>query len=124
MIVLWRGKSLNGTGSLIGGGRGPPQRAAIGQTGPRTVAAAYLPLVRNLPCALECRSCRVLLETAAPTALPFLALQLAQLGAPLNALDTSEIVARPERVWVTLNTAPPNLPVWVLTLDFFFFLAS
>ena len=57
-----------------------------------------------------------MLETAALTALPFLALQLAKLGAPLNALETSEIVARPDRAWVTLNTAPPNLPVWVLTL--------
>ena len=44
-----------------------------------------------------------------------LVVQLANVGAPLNfAPSTSARVASPEWVWVTLNTAPPNLPVCVL----------
>src|SRR6185312_7785082 len=125
MIVLWRTRSLTVTVSLMAWTRVPSQRSAVVQIVPRTVAAAYLPLVRNLPWALPRSSCRVFLDSAAVTTLPFLALQLAKLGAPLKALDTSATVVRPDRVWVTLKTAPPNFPDWVLAfLVFFLCLAS
>ena len=63
---------------------------------------------------------------AAVTALPFLVLQLAKVGAPLNfAPSTSASVARPDRAWVTLNTPPLNLPFCVFVFGFLaFFLAE
>ena len=50
------------------------------------------------------------------------ALQLAKLGAPLNAPSTSDTVATPLlaplRPWVTSKTAPPKLAVWFLAPRF------
>ena len=48
----------------------PSQRSAIVHLVPRTVAAAYLPLVLNLPLALAWSSWRTLLEAAAAVASP------------------------------------------------------
>ena len=77
--------------------------------------------MRNLPCALACSNCRTLLETAAADASPALCfVHSAYEGAPLNAPSTSVSVTRPlsgpERSWVSLKIAPPNVPCWVLPL--------
>ena len=80
---MWRTKSLTVTLSLIAWVSVPSQRSAIVQIVPRTVAAAYLPLVRNLPWALECRSCRVLLEDRRDS-LALLGLAAGEAGRPLE----------------------------------------
>ena len=81
MIVLWRTKSLTVTLSLIAWVSVPSQRSAIVQIVPRTVAAAYLPLVRNLPWALEVQELQGLARDRRDS-LPFLALQLANWAPP------------------------------------------
>ena len=75
MTVLWWTKSATATESVMSWVRVPLHWSAIVHLVPRTVAAAYLPRVANLPFALAWSSCRVLDETAATVAsaaLPFL----------------------------------------------------
>src|ERR1700733_9945004 len=127
MTVLWWTKSVTDTESVMSWVRVPLHLSAIVHLVPRTVAALYLPVVRNLPWALAWRSWRVLLESAAIVASPaFLALQVAYVGAPLNALSTrarlTSPLFAPRVAWVSLKIAPPKLPVCVLI--FFFPLAA
>ena len=115
---MWRTKSLTATESVMSWVSVPLQRSAIVHLVPRTVAAAYLPLVLNLPFALAWRSCRVLLAAALAVTSPALPLHLAKDGAPLNAFSTRLRVASPLCAWATLKIAPPNVPLCVLTLPF------
>ena len=64
MTVLWWTKSVTLTESVMSWMSVPSQRSAIVQFVPRTVAALYLPLVRNLPWALAWSSWSVLTEAA------------------------------------------------------------
>src|SRR5579884_558358 len=98
----------------------PVQRSAVVQLVPRTVAAAYLPRVLNLPLALLLSSCSVLLRAAVAVTSAALPLHLANDGPPFTAPSTSVSVVRPLCAWLILKIAPLNRPFWVLTLPLCF----